>query len=391
MKKVAFALGLLGLSVSAAWAQTTVQLYGILDGGVRITNNEGAAGSNSGAKVTRVIGGGMSSSRFGLNVSEDLGDGLKALANLEHRVNLDTGAQQYPTAASVAGPAGPFWQQSWVGLQGGFGRITLGRQYNVLFDLVTTSYASYPYSPYFDAYKPEIGLALTARADNMVKYLIEQGPFRAELQVSAGEGNASYGGKTVGGLVRYSADGLTLGVAQQSYEFGSGKKLKGTTFGGSYRTGPWYMKVGYGLNKVDAGITTADALYLNNYLFWGTFGNGGIGYNQPYGTPAQIALSLKANKRQLATAGVGYQLTPQLNIGGHYYKGKQTGTDASVEVKADFLTLAADYAFSKRTDAYLEFDHTKLDGVNASLNGSNGAPNGKKTRDGMTIGIRHRF
>ena len=60
----------------------------------------------------------------------------------------------------------------------------MGRQYNVLFDLVTSTYASFPYSPYMDAYKPEIGMSLGARANNMLKYVAEFGPVRAGLQYS---------------------------------------------------------------------------------------------------------------------------------------------------------------------------------------------------------------
>lgn len=369
MKKAGFVLSLLALATSAAWAQSSVQLYGIIDAGVRITNNEGS-GANPGAKITRVVGGGMSSSRFGMNISEDLGGGLKALANLEHRVEVDSGTQQ----------AANFWQQSWVGLQGGFGRLTLGRQYNVLFDLVTSTYVSYPYSPYAERYKPEVGLALGARADNMVKYTIAQGGLTAELQASAGEGSAT-GGKTMGGMLKYAANGFAAGAGQQYYQFGSGKKIKATTFGGSYRNGPWYVNAGYGVNKLDSGLAPTDLAVLGS--LWGNFANGGFGYNSG-------ALLAKANKREMTTFGVGYQVTPQLNLGGHYYKAKQTGVDASVEVKADFLTLAADYAFSKRTDAYLEFDNTKLKGPNVSLSSAAG-PNGKTSRNGMMVGVRHRF
>lgn len=382
MKKTSLALALLAASTTAAWAQSSVTLYGIVDVGVRHTTNEGPA-SNRGDSVTRVIGGGMSQSRFGINVTEDMGGGLKALVNLEHRVNADSG---------TANPAPyPFWMQSWVGLQGSFGRVTLGRQYNVLFDLVTSTYASYPYSPYFDAYKPEIGLALSARADNMIKYMAEVGPIRGAVQISAGEGS-SLGGKTMGGYLRYSASGLSTGIGYQTYELPSGKDVKATTFGASYRTGAWYFNAGYGLNKVDTGATQADIGVLNGVpLLWGSFANGGVGYSN-------AAFALGANKRTLWTLGAGYQITPQINLGAHYYRGKQTGpgvaalgiSSGAVAVKADFFTMAADYAFSKRTDAYVEFDHTSLSGPNASLAGVAGA-NGAKKRSGYTIGLRHRF
>jgi predicted porin len=366
MKKATLVLGLLAAATSAAWAQSSVTLYGIMDVGVRHTSNEGPA-SDSGDSITRVIGGGMSQSRLGINVTEDMGDGLKAIANLEHRVNADSGVQGMTQ----------FWAQSWVGLQGGFGRVTLGRQYNILFDLVTSTYASYPYSPYFDAYKPEIGLSLGARADNMVKYMAEVGPIRGAVQVSAGEGSAT-GGKTMGGYLRYSESGISAGVGLQNYEFASGKEVKATTFGLSYRGGPLYLNAGYGLNKVDSGLTATDRAVLSS--LWTGTANGG------FGGPAFLV----ANKRTMWTVGAGYQITPQINLGVHYFHAKQSGTTASADGTAKFLTMAADYAFSKRTDAYVEFDNTRLDG-NVSLNGANGAANGATKRNGYTIGLRHRF
>lgn len=386
MKKATVAAAALAACTSAAWAQSSVTLYGIVDVGVRYTDNEQAAGQSK-AKVVRVIGGGMSNSRLGVNITEDMGGGLKAIANLESRLNADTGAA--PIANGY-----PFWMQSWVGLQSSeFGRITLGRQYNVLFDLVTTTYASYPYSPYFDAYKPEIGLSLGSRADNMVKYMAEVGPVRVGLQVSAGEGNTTIGGKTMGGYVRYSESGISAGAGYQTYELASGKKVKATTLGGSYRVAEWYLSAGYGVNKVDNGITATDLAALAGVpLLWGSFGNGGLAYTSS-------AIGLGANKRTLWSVGVGYQVTSQLNLGAHYYHGKQSGPGVAalgisstvVAAKADYLTMAADYALSKRTDAYLEYDHTKLGGPAASFTGSNGAANGAQTRNGMTIGLRHRF
>jgi predicted porin len=388
MKKTSLVLSVLALASSAALAQSTVTLYGIVDVGVRHTTNEGPAADRS-QSVTRVIGGGFSNSRLGINVTEDLGDGLKAIANLETRLNADNGTAPIATGY-------PFWMQSWVGLQGGFGRVTLGRQYNVLFDLVTSTYASFPYSPYFDAYKPEIGLSLSSRADNMVKYTGEIGAFRFGAQVSAGEGNTTVGGKTVGGYLRYSASGLSAGAGYQTYELPSTAKVKATTFGAAYRMGGWYFNAGYAQNKVDGTLSLVDAAALHGVpLLWGSFGNGGLAYTNS-------ALLLSANKRSLWSVGVNYQLTPQINIGGHYYSGEQTGRNvrlsptivvpgSAAKAEADFLTLVADYAFSKRTDAYVEFDHTKVEGANVSLTGSTGAANGAKSRNGFTIGVRHRF
>lgn len=176
---VSVAIALVGLGGSlAAQAQSKVELWGIVDVGVRHTNNEGAGKDG----LTKMIGGGMSQSRWGLNVEEDLGGGSKALAHVEHRFNADTGEKD---------PTAPFFQLSYVGLQGPYGKLTMGRQWNVLFDVVTSTYASFPYSPYMDAYKPELGMAAGARSSNSLKYTLAT-PSRnwvGTLQYSFAEGN----------------------------------------------------------------------------------------------------------------------------------------------------------------------------------------------------------
>ena len=132
-------------------APSAVSIYGIVDLALRHTTNDGATAATRGDSQNQVTAG-MSQSRLGLNIAEDLGGGLRALGNLEHRFNADEGTQA----------ATDFWRQSWVGLQGGFGRITVGRQYNVLFDVFTSTYASFRYSPYIETFKPEIGFSLGA-------------------------------------------------------------------------------------------------------------------------------------------------------------------------------------------------------------------------------------
>ena len=87
--KPLLASALIAVSAPSAWAQSTVQLYGIVDAAIRHTTNEGASGDG---KLTQMVGGGMSQSRWGINVTEDLGNGLKALANLENRFLADTGS-----------------------------------------------------------------------------------------------------------------------------------------------------------------------------------------------------------------------------------------------------------------------------------------------------------
>ena len=95
------------------------------------------------------------------------------------------------------------------------GIVRLGRQYNVLFDAFSATLASYKYSPFAEIYKPELGMTLGARQDNMVKYSFASGGLSGSLQLSAGE--VSTNNKSAGGLVKYASGpfailGTYLGV-----------------------------------------------------------------------------------------------------------------------------------------------------------------------------------
>ena len=403
MKKVAakkfFALGAIALASGSAFAQaststSSVQLYGIVDVAYRHTNNEGAGKDG----LSKMIGGGMSQSRWGINVDEDLGGGSKALVVLENRVDADTG-----------NVSTPFFQLSYVGLQGPYGRLTAGRQWNVLFDVVSSTYASFPYSPYMEAYKPELGMAMGARTSNMLKYTfatpdrsfvgslqysfdenndtkaLEAGLPASAAQVPAYVGSTLGGGawQTAGGYLRYAANGFALGGGFMRTTLPGGTDVDAWTLGGSYRTGPWYFNTGYGLNKAKYAAVTSPVQGFRNIVdrallgqFWAGQTNGGF---QPG----------DADKRQLFKVGVGYQLTPQLNLGAHYFRGKQSGSvNGTSNGNVNFYVAVADYAFSKRTDAYFGVDHTSISGGTALVLDT---ASGARSRTGVTMGIRHRF
>ena len=63
MKPIPFAVVILALGASAAaQAQSSVQIYGLLDAGVDYSSDAGAGGKSA----TRVSSGGMNTSRWGL-------------------------------------------------------------------------------------------------------------------------------------------------------------------------------------------------------------------------------------------------------------------------------------------------------------------------------------
>ena len=80
MKKSLLALAVLGAFAGAASAQSTVTLYGRVDL---------SFAKNIGSEDKDIHNG--SGSRLGVRGVEDLGGGLKALFQIEHRFNADTG------------------------------------------------------------------------------------------------------------------------------------------------------------------------------------------------------------------------------------------------------------------------------------------------------------
>jgi len=132
MKKTLIAAALLAGFAGAAHAQTNVTLYGRVDAGLvynnvkvdknYIDNVDNIFGSNkkSGSHIG-MISGRHSGSRWGLRGSEDLGDGLRAVFNLESGFSLRDGRSAQGTRL--------FGRQATLGLASdSWGMLEFGRQ-----------------------------------------------------------------------------------------------------------------------------------------------------------------------------------------------------------------------------------------------------------------------
>ena len=124
MKKTLIAFAALSAIAGVAQAQSTVTIYGLLDANLQNLKTNVVTGTGAGATLRSVTqvrqdSGALNGSRWGIRVKEDLGGGLAAIGNLESGVNLDTGA---------SGQGGIlFGRRANVGLTGGFGTVTIGR------------------------------------------------------------------------------------------------------------------------------------------------------------------------------------------------------------------------------------------------------------------------
>ncbi|WP_175870064.1 porin [Burkholderia sp. BCC0397] len=151
---------LLAASVSIcapAWAQSTITLYGIVDTGVEFFTHA----SPTGGAMLRLptISGGDLPSRWGLRGEEDLGGGIKAVFMLESGFAMSTGTSLQNGRL--------FGRQSFVGIKGEWGQLTVGRQMTMtiygMADADVIGPAVFSVGS-FDAY------LASARADNSVEY-----------------------------------------------------------------------------------------------------------------------------------------------------------------------------------------------------------------------------
>jgi predicted porin len=112
MKKSLIALA--ALAATGAFAQSTVTLSGVLDVGFKNVNKAAV-----GAAKNSITSG--NNNRVAFGVTEDLGGGLKALANAQMRFDPTSGTTE-------GGNTRPLFQgETRVGLTGGFGTVMLGR------------------------------------------------------------------------------------------------------------------------------------------------------------------------------------------------------------------------------------------------------------------------
>ncbi len=194
MKKVLIGSALMTL-MAAAWAQSSVTLYGRLD----VSANYLGFNSTTTKPSTHLKTLSSDGSVLGFRGSEDFGGGQRAYFKLESGVQYDTGAQ--------AGRGDQFWnRESYVGLgDANFGAIQLGSQYPTF---IFASVKVDPFIRYGDA--SFINLLQGVRGfpvasyNNSIEYV---SPTLAGLSgralVSAGEGAVT--GRSFSGMLEYAS------------------------------------------------------------------------------------------------------------------------------------------------------------------------------------------
>jgi predicted porin len=222
MQAKRLAAALVALTPLFAAAQTNVTLYGILDAAISAQDTGGPEGRN-----TVVNSGNQSSSRFGFRGTEDLGNGLKAMFNLEAGTAIDTGA----------GDSALFGRRAVVGLEGGFGSLTLGREYSPIAAVAgaTDAFGQGFYGSNLSAFSSN---RLTRRLANSVNY---KSPSWNGLKLlaayAAGEVTTANtpSGDLKGVGLEYTLGSLYLGAAYHEINRVPADKDKESAIGAAYK------------------------------------------------------------------------------------------------------------------------------------------------------------
>jgi predicted porin len=358
MKKSILALAVLSAFAAGAQAQSSVTMYGLLDAGVV------AERSCDGCNVTKVSSGVASGSRLGFRGSEGLGSGMAAIFVLEAGILADTGRSDQGGVL--------FGRQAFVGLNGNFGAVTVGRQYNLEY-LALTDVA--------DPFKG--GMAGTAtnlvgysakRMDNTIQYA---SPDMNGFTLAAAYGFGETAGSTAanrayGAALGYANGPLTLRLAHQNKNtstvagttaLASSTNAKNTILAGNMNFGVATAYAAYGINKGEGSSP-----------FWNA--------DNPYG--AAVPATSSTDSRD-ALLGVSVPFGATTLMASYIHKDDKNPANRD----ARQIAVGATYAMSKRTDVYAAYSHIKnRNGAAYTVGNATEAGTGCIA---FNVGMRHTF
>jgi len=345
MKKSLLALAAIAAVSGSAFAQSTVTIYGRIDQGVA---QQADAVKNREVRAA-------SANRLGFRGVEDLGGGLKAFFQFEHRFDADTGAAN-----------STFWEgKSFVGLRTTFGDLYLGREDNAAYAI--SQAAGDPFGTDTVASNSTIlsGRIGTTRYANSINYRgtfsgLTVGAQIAEQDASKSQSTGEDRPWSI--AASYTGGPVTVGIG---HENPSDSDAQWTTINAA-----WDFKVvkliglyGFGENGNQTVTNSASATNGNS----GTIPTGvpaaaGVGSDRRsfiLGLTAPIGNGeLKASYGVLeaeSVTGVKYKLDKQFGLGYHY-------------------------ALSKRTTVYADYVNEKRDFLPATFE-----------KNGFDLGIKHNF
>lgn len=398
MKKTLAAVAVLGAFAGSALA-ADVQLYGVVDTGVRYLNTDTDAYGSDSVSTFSMESGMQSGSRFGFKGTEDLGNGLTVGFVLENQFDSDDGSLNKSGLL--------FHRETSLFLEGGFGKFAMGRMGSI--NGGTSSWAKYGVISAFGTswgdYSAQAGNWAIGGGmwDNMVAY---ETPSFAGFKVFAqyGMGNAVTDNNSVeneSSSDRYYAIGasyangplnLYLAVDSINYatygkEVGDGSNIDDSltvTIGGNYD---------FEVVKLFAGAQYFDEIKLSNMK--GAINQSGMTFNGS--TPGNTTNSNFADKFKGWSVGLSASIPAaggQVLVGAAYLDAEaadSVATSASHPEGDEFtrwiVSAGYDYPLSKRTNVYgvVTYNQDSIDFGRAER------PDQDPTVFGVMVGMRHKF
>ena len=363
MKKILFTFAMLSGLASTAWAQTSVSTYGLLDIGLNF-QKPGAWTTGNELSLSSGI---ASQSRIGFKGSEDFGSSLKAIFQLEAGIQLDNG--QSTQSGTL------FNRASWIGLEGDFGTVTMGRQFTPMYN------ALYSLDPF------QLGMA--GNANNLMH--VGGANFNGNILIGGNNVNLENGGGSMeqNSSMHYLSHDWHGFSLEYNYGFSghAGNHTDGAEIGYTvnYANGPVMLLASYdGINSLD-NTGTFKTILVGGSIDWSS-----------YGVPLKTNLGYQTNK---GTDLIGGQLVDSTDLlmglripmGPHEILFSYIHLDnkALAGNSANQFALGYTYALSKRTSFYTSIGEVfNKNGAEFTLGNASNPGYGVKAFD---LGMRHSF
>jgi predicted porin len=387
MQKKVIALAVAALASSAAFAQTNVTVYGVVDVGQAFVKSSGSsvADTNQGT-VGRLDN---NSSYIGFKGVEDLGNGLKAVFQYESNFAADT-------AGAVAGG-----RDTFIGLTGGFGTVVAGTLTHPLRAMgakveLTPGAAGFGTMASLTGTIAGFHTGADNRAQNAIAYV-----------------SPSFGGFS--GTVAYVNGEQKTNGNQSTSSVGPDVTSRAYQIAAQYDNGPLWVAAGYHKNKeMGIGLTSSIPTSTATLALDGQDARVyrlAAAYTFPTKTKVTALYdNTKVDqlggdggvvvKRNAFSLGVAQEIGKN-TIGLEYGRAGKLKVDGESqdETKANIWTAVYSYALSKRTQVHARYSRLSNDNdsnTNFYLNpvAGNGAPTQNAAGanyTGYMVGLRHAF
>jgi len=390
MKKSLIALAVLGAMSSAASAQSSVTMYGILDIGLQWNEFGVATGNTTGGPTYAqenyfgIDGGYQSGNRWGVRGAEALGRGWNAVFTAEMGFLADTG--------NLGQGGRVFGRQVWAGLQhNGLGTVALGR-------IATPSSGTGS----FDLWGSVDPFATGWGVNGLQSTMWPSNSLREDNSIIWA--SPTWAGFKFAAQYSFKIDGQETAP--------SGNNTKGLSLGGNWTWGPLFLAATYDvlspsdqLSSATFGNPDQKALQLG-----GTFDFKIVKLHAAYAIQDNIRISPAANNPGVfnPTGAVPYDADAWMLgvsiplFGGSILASYQFSDADSLQgfttagvpyvFEPDYSVwgLGFTYPFSRRTNMYIGYGTVGWDGT-LSTAPANAAPGDRFDRQQFAVGFRHLF